>query len=156
MLGHKLVKAGWDKADCIAGPLRPDLPSTGMLKMQSYSIGACTQINWVSASQTHDVGMRGVCEWIAGARCVSQSIEHCVTEEGNTLAKSCSQAHHHCSEMSPNHILQTLGPCCPCTMFVCLCLSPSPCRNCVSGLNTPGLPSESCWLVTHILVKTTV
>lgn len=75
---------------------------------------------------------------------VSQSIEHCVTEGGNTRDKSCPQAHHHCSEMSQNHILQTLGLCCPCTVFVCLCLSPSPYLSCVSGLNASGLPSESC------------
>lgn len=69
--------------------------------------------------------------------CVSQSIEHCVTEGGNTRAESCPRAHHHCREMSQNHILQTPGSCCPCTVFVCLCLSTSPCVSCVSGLNTP-------------------
>lgn len=136
MLGSKLVKAGWDNADYIAGRRGPDLPSTGMLKVQLFDGSLCT--NHLSQRLTN-IWCRDERSVSADRRClcVSQSIEHCVNEGGNTRAESCPRAHHHCREMSQNHILQTPGPCCPCTVFVCLCLSTSPCVSCVSGLNTP-------------------
>lgn len=73
--------------------------------------------------------------------CVSQSIEHCVTEGGNTRAESCPRAHHHCREMSLYRV------CLPLLVYFSmwkLCLY----------LIYPGLASESGWLGTHLLFKT--
>lgn len=145
MLGYKLVKAGWDKADCIVGPRGPDLPSTGMLKVQSYSIGACTQIIWVSASQTYGVGRRGVCQWTAGATTFHSPLSTAWLREEthrlNPVPKLIIivvKCHKTIFFRHWGHAV--LVPCL--FAFVFLCLSPSPFVSCVSGLNTPGLPSE--------------
>lgn len=155
MLGCKFIKPGWDKSDCMAGTLWPDWNSSGMLKMQGYSIGTCTQIIWASAPQAYGAGMRGECQWTPGATAFHSPLSSAWLMEETHLLYPVTKLMVIVVKCHKTIFCRPWGHAVLASMFVHLCILLQG-VSCVSEPNTPSLPSESCWFRTHLLFRTTV